>query len=273
MAQRLRTIRLRGDVDIPVLGLGVYMLPSGEATESVVLHALGTGWRHVDTARIYANEEDVGKAIRASGVDRKEVFVTTKLWNSDHGYDRTLRACDKSLETLGLDYVDLYLVHWPEKRRKDTWRAMQKILADGKARAIGVSNFMLPHLEELFDAGGAIPAVNQIELHPFCQQREVVAFCQKHGIVIEAYSPLTRGERIGDERIAAIAKECGRTAAQVLIRWGLEHGFVSLPKSARPSRIDENAKVFDFRLSREQMEVLDSLEEGLHTSWDPSNVP
>jgi methylglyoxal/glyoxal reductase len=264
---------LRGEVSIPVLGLGVYMLPSGEATQKVVRHALATGWRHVDTARIYGNEEDVGKAIRESGVPRDEVFVTTKLWNSDHGYDRALRACDTSLRALGFDRIDLYLVHWPEKRRKDTWRAMKKLHDDGKCRAIGVSNFTVRHLEELLDAGGPVPAVNQIEIHPFCFSRDIVAFCEKHGIVIEAYSPLTRGERIGDPRLVAIAKAANKTPAQVLIRWGIQRGFVSLPKSARPTRLDENAAVFDFELDAEAMKKLDALDEKLHTCWDPTNVP
>ena len=267
------TRTLSGGVSIPILGLGVYMLPSGKATESVVRHALATGYRHIDTARVYANESDVGKAVRESGIPRDEIFITTKLWNSDHGYDRALRACDASLAALGLDFVDLYLVHWPEKRRKETWRAMKKLHDDGKCRAIGVSNFTVRHLEEILEVGGPIPAVNQIELHPFCFPRDIVSYCEKHGIVMEAYSPLTRGEKIGDPRLVAIAKTAKRTPAQVLIRWGIQHGFISLPKSARPARIDENAAVFDFELSSDAMKALDALDEGLHTCWDPTNVP
>lgn len=267
------TITLRGDVPIPALGLGVYQVPSGEPTRGAVRHALASGYRHVDTARIYDNEEDVGTAIRESGVARDEVFVTTKLWNSDHGYDRALRAIDESLARLGLERVDLYLVHWPVKgRRKETWRAMAKILADGKARAIGVSNFTVRHLEEIVDAG-PIPAVNQIELHPFLFPRDIVAFCEKHGIVVEAYSPLTRGQRLRDATVERIAKEVSRTPAQVLVRWGLQHGWVSLPKSARPERIEENANVFDFTLPEDAMKTLDALDEGLHTCWDPSDAP
>lgn len=268
------TLPLRSGGKIPVLGLGVYMTPPGEATHRAVLDALTLGYRHVDTARIYDNEEDVGRALRASGLDREEIFVTTKLWNSDQGYDRTLRACDASLARLGLAYLDLYLVHWPEPgKRKETWRAMAALKEAGKCRAIGVSNFMVHHLEDVLDAGVAPPEVNQIELHPFLYPRDVIDLCERHGIVVEAYSPLTRGERLADPRITAVAAAVERTPAQVLIRWGIQHGWVSLPKSQRRARIEENAAVFDFELSDEHMRALDALDEGLHTCWDPTRAP
>lgn len=256
---------------MPVLGFGVYQSPPGEPTRAAVRHALAVGYRHIDTARIYDNEGDVGAAIRESGVPREEIFVTTKLWNSDHGFERAQKACDQSLKRLGLDYVDLYLVHWPvAKLRVETWRAMLALKAAGKARAVGVSNFTRRHLDEL---EGEAPAVNQIELHPFLYPKDIVAACKERGIVVEAYSPLTRGEKLRDPRIAAIAKAVSRTPAQVLLRWSLQHGFVPLPKSVTPKRIDENAAVFDFELSPEQMKALDALDEDLHTCWDPTDAP
>jgi diketogulonate reductase-like aldo/keto reductase len=258
---------------IPVIGLGVYQTPPGEVTQRAVLDALAAGYRHVDTARIYDNEKDVGEALRRSGLARDDVYVTTKLWNSDHGYDKTLRACDASLKRLGLAHVDLYLVHWPVARiRKDTWRAMIELKKSGKARAIGVSNFMVRHLEELLDAD-VVPEVNQIELHPFLYPKDVTELCAKAGIVVEAYSPLTRGERIDDPAITKIAKKLRRTNAQVLVRWGIQHGWVSLPKSKRKARIEENADVFGFEIPREDMRDLDALNEDLHTSWDPTDAP
>lgn len=267
------TIDLRNGTKIPAIGLGVYQTPPGEVTRRAVLDALALGYRHVDTARIYDNEKDVGEAIRRSDLARDEVFVTTKLWNSDHGYDKTLRACEASLKRLGLDYVDLYLVHWPVARnRKDTWRAMIELKKSGKARTIGVSNFMVKHLEELLDAD-VVPEVNQIELHPFLYPKDVTDLCAKHGIVVEAYSPLTRGERIDDPRITTIAKKLGRTNAQVLVRWGIQHGWVSLPKSKRKARIEENGDVFGFEIPGEDMRTLDALHEDLHTCWDPTDAP
>jgi diketogulonate reductase-like aldo/keto reductase len=268
------TVKLASGVDIPALGLGVYQLGPGEPTRAAVRHALEIGYRHVDTARIYGNEEDVGRALAESGVPRGEVFVTTKLWNSDHGYAKTLRACDASLERLGLEYLDLYLIHWPVARlRDDTWRAMVDLRARGKVRAIGVSNYTVRHLEELLAWSDDVPDVNQIELHPFLFPRDIVDLCATKGIAVEAYSPLTRGHRLADPAIAAIASALGRTPAQILIRWGLQHGFVSLPKSARAARIEENVKVFDFEIPPEQMARLDALDEGLHTCWDPSDAP
>lgn len=269
-----KTKTLSGGVEIPVVGLGVYQMTPGEPTRAAVRHALATGYRHVDTARIYENEEDVGAAIRESGVPRKEIFVTTKLWNADHGLDETLRACDASLRRLGLDQLDLYLVHWPvAKKRDETWRAMEKLLRDGKTRAIGVSNYTVRHLEELFRSSDVAPAVNQIELHPFLFPREIVALCERKGIVVEAYSPLTRGKRLDDPSIVRIASALGRTPPQVLVRWGLQHGFVSLPKSAHAKRIAENFDVFGFEIPAAQMKTLDTLDEGLHTCWDPTDAP
>jgi diketogulonate reductase-like aldo/keto reductase len=268
------TLTLRGGVEIPLVGLGVYQAEPGEETQQAVRTALALGYRHVDTARAYRNERDVAAAIEASGVPRDELFITTKLWNSDHGYEQTLRACDASLARLGTERVDLYLVHWPVQGvRGETWRAMERILADGKARAVGVSNYTIRHLEELLGDAKVPPAVDQVELHPFLQQRPLVAFCRAHGIAVEAYAPLVKARRMDHPVLQRIAAKHRVTAARVLVRWALEHGFVVLPKSVRPARIQENAEVFGFALDREDLEALDGLDEGYRTSWDPTDAP
>lgn len=217
-----RTIRLRTGRDLPRIGLGVYQAARGEETRRAVVDALALGYRHIDTARIYGNEKDVGAALRDSGVPREEVFITTKLWNDDHGHDRARRALDASLGRLGLEYVDLYLVHWPvPKLRRESWRALEEAHAAGQARAIGVSNYMSHHLDELLAAAKVPPAVNQIELSPFLQQRELVHRCRELGIVVEAYSPLTRGQRLEDRRLRIVADAVQRSPAQVLVRWAV----------------------------------------------------
>ncbi len=265
------TIQLASGTAIPQVGLGVWQAPQGAGTQDAVRAALELGYRHVDTARVYRNEKDVGAAVLASGVPRAEVFVTTKLWNDDQGYDQTLRAFDASLGRLGFDYVDLYLIHWPVAgKRLETWRAFEQIFADRRARAIGVSNFLVPHLEELLGHAKVVPHVNQIELTPFLQRRDTRALCTQHGIVVEAYSPLTRGERLEHPVVVEIARATGKTAAQVLLRWGIQHGHVILPKSTQRARIAENGAVLDFTLDAAAMARLDGLEEGLVTGWDPA---
>jgi methylglyoxal/glyoxal reductase len=255
---------------IPQVGLGVWQSPRGAVTQGAIGAALRLGYRHVDTARIYGNERDVGEAVRSSGVPREEVFVTTKLWNDDQGYDAALLAFDRSLQLLGLDYIDLYLIHWPvADRRLESWRALEHIFADKRARAIGVSNFLVPHLTELLAHAKVVPAVNQIEVHPFLPQEDTRAFCKEHGITVEAYSPLTHGKRIADPVITEVAHEAQRTNAQVLLRWGIQHGMVVLPKSVNEGRIAENAGLFDFELDEASMTKLDALEAGAATGWDP----
>jgi methylglyoxal/glyoxal reductase len=268
------TVTLRGGVEMPILGLGVWQAAAGAETRNAVRTALELGYRLVDTARAYRNEEDVGAAIRDSGLPRGEVFVTTKLWNSDHGYDSTLRACDESLGRLGLEQLDLYLIHWPvERLRHDTWRAMERILADGKARAIGVSNYTIRHLDELLARAKEPPAVDQVELSPFLHQSALLDHCRRHGIQVEAYGPLVRGHKLDHPALARIGQKHERTPAQVLVRWGIEHGVVTIPKSVRPARIRENADVFGFALDAEDLAVLDALDEGYRTSWDPTDAP
>lgn len=267
----MTTIRLASGHSIPQLGLGVWQSPQGAPTRDAVTAALRLGYRHIDTARVYRNEPDVGAAVRESDIPRDQIFVTTKLWNDDQGYDSTLRAFDKSLERLNIEYIDLYLIHWPVAgKRLDSWRALEKLHADGRARSIGVSNFLVPHLQELVATAKTPPHANQIELSPFLQRRPTVELCKKLGIAIEAYSPLTRGEKLGDPVVAAIAREIGKTAAQVLLRWSVQHGYIVLPKSVRAERIAENGAIFDFTLSDEQMSRLDALEENLVTGWDPA---
>jgi diketogulonate reductase-like aldo/keto reductase len=266
------TLTLNSETAIPRVGLGVWQ--SGGATKKAVLAALAAGYRHIDTAAVYGNEAIVGAAIAESGIPRAQLFVTTKLWNNDHGYDKAQLACEASLKRLKLDYVDLYLIHWPVAGlRLDSWRALEQLFAAKRARAIGVSNYLVPHLRELAAVAKVLPAVNQIELTPFLQRRETVALCNELGIALEAYSPLTHGQRLGHPVLLELAAELGRSPAQLLLRWGLQRGFVVLPKSVKPERILENAALFDFSLDAATMARLDALEEGLVTGWDPATEP
>jgi diketogulonate reductase-like aldo/keto reductase len=267
------TVTLAGGVAMPRLGLGVWQCTASMAYDAVT-HALRAGYRHIDTAKIYGNEAAVGEAIRDSGVPRAEVFVTTKLWTVDHGYDEALRAFDESVARLGIDYVDLFLSHFPVAgKRQAAWKAMTTLLGGGRCRAIGVSNYTEAHLRDVFEATGVVPAVNQVEFHPFLFQKNLLAFCRKHGIQLEAYSPLTHGRRLGDPRLVEIAERLERTPAQVLIRWSLQHDLVVIPKSSREERIAANADVFGFALGPADLLVLDQMDEGLRTCWDPTDEP
>ncbi|MFF6788607.1 aldo/keto reductase [Streptomyces filamentosus] len=257
---------------MPQLGFGVWQVPDDEA-EKAVATALEAGYRSIDTAAIYDNERGTGRAVAASGVPREELFVTTKLWNSEQGYDSALRAFDASLERLGLDHVDLYLIHWPVPAKDayvDTYRALEKILADGRARAIGVSNFLPEHLERLTAETSVVPAVNQIELHPQLAQAESRALHARLGVATEAWSPLGQGRGLLDvPALLAVARKHDRTAAQVVLRWHLQTGNVVIPKSVTPSRIRENIAVFDFELDAEDMAALAALDEGKRLGPNP----
>jgi methylglyoxal/glyoxal reductase len=260
--------RLNNGVEIPLLGLGVYQTPPGNVTEHVVSYALKIGYRHIDTASLYGNESDVGKAIHQSGLRRDEVFITTKVWISDQGYSNTIQACEKSLRRLGLAYVDLYLIHWPVQGLGDeTWKAMTKILQENKVRAIGVSNYEIHDIEDLLRAsnGVTLPAVDQVEFHPFLYRTQLLKYCKEKKIQLEAYSPLTRAKRLNHGTLIKIAKKYEKTPAQILIRWGLQHYLVVIPKSTHQDRIMENCKVFDFQLEQGDMLLLDSLNENLQT--------
>jgi diketogulonate reductase-like aldo/keto reductase len=268
------SLPLRGGRRIPAVGLGVFRTPSGAETRRVVADALACGYRHIDTARVYGNEADVADAIRASGVPRDEVFVTTKIWNDDQGYDETLRAAEAALAKMRFEQVDLLLLHWPVPgKRLASWRALEQLRADGRARAIGVSNFMPQHLRELLAAANEQPSVNQVELSPFLQQRELRTLCAAHGIVVAAYSPLTKGARLAHPVVARVAAEVGCTPAQVLLSWGLQKGLVVLPKSTRAERMAENLAAREITLPEPAMAALDALEAGLVTGWDPRGVP
>lgn len=264
------TVLLHNGVKMPYFGLGVYKVEEGNEVIDSVKTALEVGYRAIDTAALYENEEGVGKAIKASGIPRKEIFVTTKVWNTDHGYEKTLKAFDKSISKLGLDYVDLYLIHWPGKDTfLDTWRALEKLYRDGRVRAIGVSNFKPHHLQTLMEHSEEKPVINQVELHPYFQQKDLREFCKQHDIVVEAWSPLGRGQVLDDPVLAEIGKKYGKTPAQVTLRWHLQNDIVIIPKSVTPSRIKENADIFDFELTAEDMEQIDQLDKNTRLFKDP----
>jgi 2,5-diketo-D-gluconate reductase A len=265
------TITLDNGVEIPQLGLGVWQIEDDIVTD-VVTAAFEAGYRHVDTAAIYGNEAGVGRAIAASGLPRDDLFITTKLWNSDQGYDTTLAAFDASLERLGLEYLDLYLIHWQSLQRDqyvETWKAFEQLYADKRIRAIGVSNFHEPALRRLFDETTIRPAVNQIELHPALPQDELRAFNAENDIITQAWSPLAQGELLDQPALKTLAGKHGKTPAQVVIRWHLQLGNVVIPKSKTPSRIRENFDVFDFQLDNDGMAAIADLETGVRTGGDP----
>lgn len=264
-------LTLNDGVEIPQLGFGVFQIPP-EETQEAVEEALGVGYRHIDTAAAYGNEAGVGSAIATSGIDREDVFVTTKLWNSEQGYDSALRAFDDSLERLGTEFVDLYLIHWPQPDRDlfgDTWRAFERIHEEGRVRSIGVSNFRVEDLERLAQEAEKLPSVNQIELHPRFQQAELRAWGAEHGVAIEAWSPLAQGDVLEDGTVETVAAHHDRTPAQVILRWHLQVGNVVIPKSATPERIRENFEVFDFELSEDDMAALERLDTGERIGPDP----
>lgn len=264
---------MNNGVGIPQFGLGVYLTKSGKECVNAVTWALEAGYRHIDTAEAYGNESEVGEAVRNSGIKRGELFITTKLWNDDHGFDSALKAFDKSLKTLNTDYIDLYLIHWPVKgKRKDSWKALEKIYESGYCKSIGVSNYMILHLEELLTYANVSPVVDQVEFSPYNYQKELLDFCSKNKILLEAYSPLTRTKRLDDPKVLPIAKKHNKTVAQVLIRWAIEHNLVVIPKSAHKERIIENANVFDFELDADDMKILNNLDEGFRVSWDPTKT-
>lgn len=266
---------LANGVQMPWLGIGVWESQEGREVEDAVLWALEHGYRHIDTAAIYGNEAGVGRAIKQSGIKREDLFLTTKLWNSRHGYDEALKAFEESRQKLGVDYVDLYLIHWAvQDKYADTWRAFEKLLDEGLVRAIGVSNFEPHHLETLMAGANTKPAVNQVEFHPYLTQRALYSFCRAHSIQLEAWSPLMRGgEPLREPVVQQIARRHGKTPAQVLIRWDLEQGVVTIPKSVHKERIKENADVFDFSLDAEEVEQIAALHcDRRSFPYDPNHV-
>ncbi|MGG4112645.1 glyoxal/methylglyoxal reductase [Bacillus subtilis] len=267
------TVKLHNGVEMPWFGLGVFKVENGnEATESVKA-AIKNGYRSIDTAAIYKNEEGVGIGIKESGVAREELFITSKVWNEDQGYETTLAAFEKSLERLQLDYLDLYLIHWPGKDKyKDTWRALEKLYKDGKIRAIGVSNFQVHHLEELLKDAEIKPMVNQVEFHPRLTQKELRDYCKAQGIQLEAWSPLMQGQLLDNEVLTQIAEKHNKSVAQVILRWDLHHEVVTIPKSIKEHRIIENADIFDFELSQEDMDKIDALNKDERVGPNPDEL-
>ncbi|WUF30345.1 aldo/keto reductase [Kribbella sp. NBC_00482] len=266
------TVKLNNDVEMPQLGYGVFQVPNDE-TAAAVTHALEAGYRSIDTAAAYQNEAGVGQALAASGIDRSDLFITTKLWNADQGYDSTLKAFDQSLSLLGLEYLDLYLIHWPTPARDlyvDSWRALESLYADGRVRAIGVSNFQPEHLDRLAQSARITPAVNQVELHPYLRQDEVRTYGADFGIRTEAWSPLAKGGTLLDEpEVAKLATLYDRTPAQIVLRWHLQLGTIVIPKSVTPSRIRENLNVFDFTLTEDDLTTISTLHRHERTGPDP----
>ena len=271
----MNVITLNNGIRTPQLGFGVWKVPNDDAANAVT-QALEAGYRLIDTAMIYRNEEGVGEALAKTDIPREELFITTKVWNADQGYETTLKAFDDSLEKLGLEYVDLYLIHWPTPKYDtyvDTYRALEKIYNDGRAKAIGVCNFEIEHLKRIMDECEIVPAVNQVECHPYLQQKELKAFCKEHGIYLEAYSPLMNGNKVlGDEVIKELAEQYGKTPAQIILRWQLQTDVIVIPKTVTPSRMKENIDLFDFELSDAHMDKIASLDRHERINKDPREM-
>ena len=255
------TTTLSNEVKMPYLGLGVYSMTNKEVVQAIH-HAFETGYRLIDTASVYGNEEGVGKAVQESSIPREEIFVTSKVWNSDQGYDSTLKAFDKSMKRLGLDYLDLYLIHWPVSGRyKDTWKALEKLYNDGKIRAIGVSNFLIHHLKDLMKDAEITPMVNQVEFHPHCVQQELHDFCHENNIQPEGWAPLMRRKVNDIHLLRGLAEKYGKTPAQIVLRWDLQKGVVTIPKASNPEHISSNADIFDFELAEGDIQRINDLEQ------------
>ncbi|WP_208590382.1 aldo/keto reductase [Gracilibacillus suaedae] len=266
------TTTLHNGVKMPWFGLGVFLVEEGEEVYNSVKWALEHGYKSIDTAAVYGNEEGVGKAIKNSGIPREELFITSKLWNRDQGYEETLQAFETSLNKLGLEYLDLYLIHWPvpeQNKYKESWKAMEKLYNDGKIRAIGVSNFKEHHIEDLLNEAQVAPMVNQVEYHPHLQQNSLHEFCKKHNIQLEAWSPLKQGKLLDDPTLTDIAKRHGKSTAQVILRWDLQQEVVTIPKSVKQHRIQDNADVFDFELTEEEMKLIQDMNKDERVGPDP----
>lgn len=268
-------IQLKNGDKMPRIGFGTWKIPEGEQAYEATITALKTGYRHIDTAFIYGNEHSVGRAVNAVDIDREDIFVTTKLWTDVVGYDNAIIACQASLERLGLDYIDLYLIHWPDiPKRLEAWRALVDLQKEGLIHHIGVSNYAVEHLEEIRNNSTTTPEVNQIELHPlvYKQQQDILTYCQKHNILVEAYSPFAQGRALNNEQVGVIAKKHNKSSAQVLVRWALQHNAIPLPKASHEERMQQNINVFDFELSKDDMKHLDEIDDEYRVTRDPRNI-
>ncbi|RIV06366.1 aldo/keto reductase [Priestia flexa] len=270
------TVTLNNGVKMPGFGLGVFKVEEGPELVEAVKAAIKNGYRNIDTAAIYENEEGVGEGIRQglkeTGLSREELFVTSKVWNSDLGYEETLKAYETSLQKLGLDYLDLYLIHWPvERKYKDAWRALETLYKDGKVKAIGVSNFQIHHLEDLLQDAEVKPVINQVEYHPRLTQKELRAYCEQQNIQLEAWSPLMQGELLDNDVLSAIASKHNKSTAQVILRWDVQNGVITIPKSTKEHRIIQNADIFDFKLTSDEMKQIDALNQNHRVGPDPDN--
>ncbi len=266
------TFTLNNGVEMPYFGLGVYLSKEGQEVINAVKWAIEAGYRHIDTAAVYKNEDGVGEGIKQSGIDRAELFVVSKVWNADQGYDSTLRAFDASLKRLNTDYLDLYLIHWPVAGKyNDTWKALEKLYADGRVKAIGVSNFLQHHLEDILSSGSIVPMVNQMEFHPFLVQQELLDFCSKNKIQYEAWSPMMQGKIFSMPEFQQLAEKYSKSIAQIVLRWDLQKGVITIPKSSKKDRIAANADIFDFELDDEDVKLLDAMHRGQRFGPDPDN--
>lgn len=266
------TFTLNNGVEMPYFGLGVYLSKDGQEVINAIKWAVEAGYRHIDTASVYKNEDGVGEGVKQCGISREDLFVVSKVWNSDQGYDTTLKAFDASLKRLDMDYLDLYLIHWPVSGKyKETWKALERIYAEGRVKAIGVSNFMQHHLEDLLKEASTVPMVNQMEFHPFLVQQELIDFCNQNTIQYEAWSPMMQGRIFDMQEFKDLSKKYGKTAAQIVLRWDLQKGVVTIPKSAKKERIVANADIFDFQLLLEDVKLLDDMHRGQRFGPDPDN--
>jgi diketogulonate reductase-like aldo/keto reductase len=267
------TVTLSNGVSMPYLGLGVFGINEGRDIKKAVINALNTGYRHIDTASMYQNEMGVGQGVRESNIPRKEIFITTKVWNTDQGYDQTLNAFDRSMDRLGFDYLDLYLIHWPVPGKYiETWKALEELYQQGRVKAIGISNFLEHHLVELLASCEIRPMVNQMEFHPYLIQQSLMDFCKSNNIQFEAWSPIMKGRVMHIDTLRRIGEKYGKSPVQIVLRWDLQKGVVTIPKSSRPERIESNAKIFDFVLSEEDMRRIDLLDKHYRLGPDPDNI-
>lgn len=263
---------LNNGVKMPLLGFGTFRVEDGRETKDAVRTALELGYRHIDAASVYGNEESVGQGIKESGVPREEIFITSKVWNTDQGYENTLRAFEESIEKLGTEYLDLYLIHWPKPLNKETWKALEKLYKEGRVKAIGVCNFKEHHLEDLMKDAEIKPMVNQVEFHPQLAQPELLKFCKQNNIQVEAWGPLMQGQLVKLELITQLAEKYKKTPAQIVLRWDIQQGVVTIPKSINPDRIKSNSEIFDFELAEEDMNKMSMLDTGERIGPDPDNI-